>query len=66
MEAELDALGEELELEEQEELDRQGLEVGPAVYFPEVPTAEPVKPSPARARKEEENPGMVELAAWAS
>lgn len=50
---ELDALGEELELEEQEELDKQ-LDVGPAVGLPEVPTAEPAKPAsvPARARKE--------------
>ena len=48
MEAELDALGEELELEEQEELDKHLLEVGPAVGLPEVPTAEPAKPAPAR------------------
>ena len=50
MEAELDALGEELELEEQEELDKHLLEVGPAVGLPEVPTAEPAKPAPARVR----------------
>ena len=36
LEAELDALGDELELEEQEELDKQLLDVGPA-----VPTALP-------------------------
>merc|ERR1719495_1397369 len=60
LEAELDALGEELELEEQE------LKLGPAVGLPEVPTAEPAKPAPARARKEEEDPDMAELAAWAS
>jgi hypothetical protein len=38
LEAELDALGEELELEEQEELDKQLLDVGPAVpiQLPEV------------------------------
>ena len=38
MEAELDALGEELELEEQEELDKHLLDVGPAVpsQLPEV------------------------------
>merc|ERR1712013_711771 len=63
LEAELDALGEELELEE---LDKHLLEVGPAVGLPEVPTAEPAKPAPARARKEEEDPDMAELAAWAS
>ena len=38
MEAELDALGEELELEEQEELDKHLLDVGPAFpsQLPEV------------------------------
>ena len=38
LEAELDALGDELELEEQEELDKQLLDVGPAVptTLPEV------------------------------
>ena len=50
MEAELDALGEELELEEQEELDKQLLDVGPAVGLPEVPTAEPAKPASVPAR----------------
>ena len=54
MEAELDALGEELELEEQEELDKHLLEVGPAVGLPEVPTAEPAKPAPARVRLQNE------------
>merc|ERR1739842_4607 len=65
LEAELDALGEELELEEQEELDEQMLKLGPAVGLPEVPTAQPAKPAPAKARKEED-PDMAELAAWAS
>merc|ERR1719466_87025 len=66
LEAELNALGEELELEEQEELDKHLLEVGPAVGLPEVLPAEPANPAPARARKEEEDPDMAELAAWAS
>ena len=67
MEAELDALGEELELEEQKELDEQLLDVGPATSrLPDVPRAEPVKPQAAKARKEEEDPDMAELAAWAS
>jgi len=68
LEAELDALGEDLELEEQEELDKQLLNVGPAVGLPEVPTAEPAKPAsvPARKQREEEDPDMAELAAWAS
>ena len=64
LEAELDALGEELELEEQEELDKQLLDVGPAAALPDVPRAEPA--APARAKKEEEDPDMAELAAWAS
>jgi len=67
LEAELDALGEELELEEQEELDRELLNVGPAVGLPDVPTAEPKKvPAAAAKKKEEEDPDMAELAAWAS
>ena len=45
LEAELDALGEELELEEQEELDKQLLDVGPAVptQLPEVSFSQRVK-----------------------
>lgn len=67
LEAELDALGDELELEEQEELDKQLLDVGPAVGLPDVPKGVPEKAAPARqARKEEEDPDMAELAAWAS
>ena len=66
LEAELDALGEELELEEQEELDKQLLDVGPAVALPDVPRAVPAKPQAAKAKKEEEDPDMAELAAWAS
>jgi len=68
LEAEFAALGEELELEEQEELDKQLLDIGPAAGLPEVPTADPVKPAsiPAKAKKEEEDPDMAELAAWAS
>ena len=53
MEAELDMLGEELELEDQEKLDDQLLNIGPAVGLPDVPTAVPTKPQPARARKED-------------
>ena len=66
LEAELDALGEELELEEQEELDKQLLDVGPTVPLPDVPRAVPAKPQAAKAKKEEEDPDMAELAAWAS
>jgi len=64
LEAELNALGDELELEEQEELDKQLLDVGPAAStLPEVPTAEPAK---TKKKAEEEDPDMAELAAWAS
>ena len=66
LEAELDALGEELELEEQEELDKQLLDVGPTVALPDVPRVVPAKPQAAKAKKEEEDPDMAELAAWAS
>merc|ERR1712179_276961 len=61
------AFGQEFDEDELEaELDEQMLKLGPAVGLPEVPTAEPAKPAPARARKEEEDPDMAELAAWAS
>merc|ERR1711953_1355964 len=67
LEAELDALGEELELDEQQALDKQMLDIGPSVGLPDIPTAEPARPAAAKApRKEEEDPDMAELAAWAS
>jgi len=68
LEAELDALGDELELEEQEKLDDQLLNIGPAVGLPDIPTAEPARPAAAAKapRREEEDPDMAELAAWAS
>ena len=64
----MDALGEELELDEQEALDKQMLDIGPSVGLPDVPTAEPPRPAAAAKapRKEEEDPDMAELAAWAS
>ena len=63
LEAELDALGEELELDEQEALDKQMLDIGPSVGLPDIPTAEPARPAAAKApRKEEEDPDMAELA----
>ena len=63
LEAELDALGDELELEEQEELNKLGL-----LGLVEVPSAEPAKPLsvPARKQREVEDPDMADLAAWAS
>ena len=56
----------EEELEEQAELEKQLLDVGPAPVkdLPEVPAAEPAKP--AKKKQEEEDPDMAELAAWAS
>lgn len=67
LEAELDALGDELELEEQEELDKQLLDVGPAVGLPDVPVAEPAsKIKPAAKKAEEDDPELAELASWAS
>merc|ERR1711973_420156 len=65
LEAALEAPGEELE--EQEALDKQMLDIGPSVGLPHIPTAEPARPAAAKApRKEEEDPDMAELAAWAS
>ena len=66
LEAELDALGDELELEEQEKLDDQLLNIGPLPSVPaaEVPAA--ARPAAAARKQEEEDPDMAELAAWAS
>merc|ERR1711910_142249 len=51
----------ELELDEQEALDKQMLDIGPSVGLPDVPTAEPPRPAAAKApRKEEEDPDMAE------
>ncbi len=69
LEAELNDLEAELELNEQEELDKELLKVGPAVPsvdLPEVPTAEPAKPAAAKAKASKEDDEMAELAAWAS
>ncbi|KAK2193602.1 hypothetical protein NP493_11g07038 [Ridgeia piscesae] len=56
----------ELEELEQEALDEQLLEVGPAAAaeLPSVPTAEPVAPRTEKAKAEEDE--MKELAQWAS
>jgi len=59
-----DELAKELEELEQEELDEQLLQVGPsATDLPEVPVAQPSRPSKT---VEEEDEDMKELAAWAS
>ncbi|CAL1528047.1 unnamed protein product [Lymnaea stagnalis] len=59
----------ELEELEQEELDRQLLEVGGAEDLPSVPTAEPTearKAAPAKAHHTEDDDDMRELEMWAS
>ena len=70
LEAELNELEAEGELAEQEELDRQLLNVGPSVNLPDVPAAEPVKPAAAKAKPKVEvaadDDDLAELAAWAS
>jgi len=63
LEAELDALGEELDEEEQRELTEKMLDVGPA-RLPEVPRTDVPRPQPVK-KKEEDDPDMAELAAWA-
>ncbi|KAK3758017.1 hypothetical protein RRG08_058324 [Elysia crispata] len=57
----------ELEELEQEDLDRQLLEVGgTAEDLPSVPTAEPAESRPAKSRQVEEDDDMKELEMWAS
>merc|ERR1711997_742630 len=67
LEAELNDLEEEGELEEQQELEKQLLDIEPA-KLPDVPSAEPPAAAKAKPQKvtEEEDPDMAELAAWAS
>ena len=66
LEAELNDLEAELELDEQEELDKELLNVGPTpnVNLPEVPSAEPARAARAKPKVQEDE--MAELAAWAS
>ena len=71
LEAELNELEAEGDLAEQEELDKQLLNVGPAPIkeLPEVPSAEPARAVPAskaKARPVAEDDDLAELAAWAS
>ncbi|KAK4002640.1 charged multivesicular body protein 4b [Daphnia magna] len=69
-----DELERELEELEQEELDNELLNVPAAAALPSVPTAEPaakvpsraVPARPSRAKAEEDDDDMKELAAWAS
>lgn len=78
LEAELNELEAEGELEQQKNLDEQLLYVGPpATNLPEVPTAEPAAAVPASAASSkpkktrvpdgaDDDPEMAELASWAS
>jgi len=74
LEAELNELEMEGDMEEQQKLEAELLDVGVTDDLPEIPTAEPAasmaKPAAAAPQKkkkvEEEDPDMAELAAWAS
>lgn len=65
LEAELNELEAEGDDLEQQELDRQLLDVGP---LPDIPAAEPAKPVPAAKAKAKpvDDDDLAELAAWAS
>ena len=71
LEAELNDLEAEGDLAEQEELDRQLLNVGPSAAegLPDVPAAEPARAVPAAKAKPKpvaDDDDLAELAAWAS
>ena len=69
LEAELDDLLEEQELEEQSNLDQALLDVGPAPVLPEIPVHNvPVPAAATKAKKTKvtDEDEMAELAAWAS
>lgn len=72
LEAELNELEMEGDMEEQEKLEAELLDVGVADQLPETPREEPAaavaKPAqvPKKKKVEEEDPDMAELAAWAS
>lgn len=62
-----DDLMAELEELEQEDLDRQLLDIGDTgEELPSVPTSEPAEARPAKARQVEEDDDMKELEMWAS
>ena len=70
LEAELDGLLEEQELEEQSTLDEELLKVGPTPVLPDIPVDAVPAAQPAAASKPKkavvEEDEMAELAAWAS
>ena len=65
LEAELNDLEEEGELEQQAELEKQLLDIEPA-KLPDVPAAEPPAAAKAKPQKEVEDTDLAELEAWAS
>ena len=71
LEAELNELEMEGDMEEQQKLEAELLDVGVTDDLPEIPQTEPAVAKPAAApqkkkKAEEEDPDMAELAAWAS
>jgi len=71
LEAELNELEMEGDMEEQQKLEAELLDVGVTDDLPEIPSTEPAVAKPAAApqkkkKVEEEDPDMAELAAWAS
>lgn len=71
LEAELNELEMEGDMEEQKKLEEELLDVGVTDDLPEIPKEEPAVAKPAAApqkkkKVEEEDPDMAELAAWAS
>merc|ERR1711990_1379802 len=70
LEAELEELEKEGEMEEQRKIDQEFLDVGPSAALPEVPVADTPKPAPAVAKKKpemtDEEKELAELAAFAS
>jgi len=71
LEAELDALGSEIDADEQAQLEKELLDIVPS-KLPDVPTAEPKSKSGSKqtadkkSKKAQEEDEMAELAAWAS
>ena len=70
---ELENLEEDLEEEEQKDLDKILLDIGPVDRLPDTPRAEPLAPVAAprsasrQARKPEtEDPDLADLASWAN
>ena len=70
---ELENLEEDLEEEEQKDLDKILLDIGPVDRLPDTPRAEPLAPAEAprsasrqARRPETEDPDLADLASWAN